>query len=291
MADMSIEEATARLRATFTARRSFLRGAVATGLMAAGAGLLPAIAGAQGPGPSTSTATPTSATTSTFVTTSPGTSPDSIQTILNVFRTAEQLAVTLYSNGIRNAVAGKLNITGQNLNNMKAALVEEQIHQLFFTAQGGQSLADTFSFPDGDATFTDVPTFVRNVQVLEGVFDSGFLAGVREFAQLGQPDLATISAQVAWVEGEHRVLARAIVNLAPPGNPDDNWSFAPVLVESVGTQPDLVSRSGYLSPRPGNSFKYMAIDFADPTLQLQAVVRSLIYGTPILRPLTPTPAQ
>lgn len=279
MANMSTEEATARLRTSFVVRRSFLRGAVATGLMVAGASLLPAAAGAQGGG------------TSTFVTTNPGTSPDSVQTILSVFRTAEQLAVTLYTNGIRNAVAGKLNITGQNLNNMKAALIEEQLHQEFFAAQGGQSLANTFSFPDGDATFTDVPTFVRNVQVLEGVFDSAFLAGVREFAQLGQPDLATIAAQVAWVEGEHRVLARAIVNLAPPGDPDDNWVFAPVLVESVGTAPDLVSRSGYMSPRPGNTFTYQAIDFADPALQLQAVTPNIVFTTPILRPVTPIPGQ
>ncbi len=178
---------------------------------------------------------------------------DSIVSILTVARTAEQLAVTFYSNGITNA--DKLGISGDNLDYLKAALVEEQIHQQFFAANGGQSLATTFSFPQGAQTFTDLKTFIATQQQLEGVFDSAFLAAVSEFAQLGRPDLAQISAQVACIEAEHRALGRSIGSLSPA----DNWAFTPVLIGSVGDAPTLVTKAGYLSPTSGNSYTYKEV--------------------------------
>ena len=181
---------------------------------------------------------------------SSGNASDSIVSILTVARTAEQLAVTFYSNGVNNA--SKLGITGDNLVYLKAALVEEQIHQLFFTANGGQSLASTFSFPKGASTFTDLNTFISTQQQLEGVFDSAFLAAIMEFAQLGRPDLAQIAGQVACIEAEHRALGRTIGGLSPA----DNWAFTPVLVTSVGAAPTLVTQAGYLSPTSGNSYAY-----------------------------------
>jgi ferritin-like protein len=182
-----------------------------------------------------------------------GDASDSIVSILTVARTAEQLAVTFYSNGIANA--SKLGITGDNLVYLKAALVEEQIHQQFFAANGGQSLATTFSFPKGAATFTDLTTFISTQQQLEGVFDSAFLAAIMEFAQLGRPDLAQIAGQVACIEAEHRALGRSIGNLSPA----DNWAFTPVLVTSVGAAPTLVQQAGYLSPTTGNSYTYQEV--------------------------------
>ena len=178
---------------------------------------------------------------------------DSIVDILTVARTAEQLAVTFYTNGIANA--DKLGITGDNLAYLKAALVEEQIHQQFFTANGGKSLADTFSFPQGPSTFTDLKTFIATQQQLEGVFDSAFLAAIMEFAQLGRPDLAQIAGQIATVESEHRALGRVIGGLVPA----DNWAFTPVLVTSVGAAPALVQKAGYLSPMSGNSYMYQQV--------------------------------
>ena len=182
----------------------------------------------------------------------------SAATILTVARTAEQLAVTFYSNGIANA--DKLNITGDNLEYLKAALVEEQIHQQFFTAAGGKSLADTFSFPQGPATFTDLKTFIATQQQLEGVFDSAFLAAIAEFAVLGRPDLAQISGQIATIESEHRALGRAIGGLVPA----DNWAFTPVFLAAVGDAPALVQKAGYLSPVSGNSYMYKEVSIDDP---------------------------
>jgi len=182
----------------------------------------------------------------------------SIKAIFTVARTAEQLAVTFYTNGIANAAA--LGLTAVQKGQLQAALVEEQLHQILFTSQGGDSLADTFSFPQGTKTFTDLQTFIATQQMLEGVFDSAFLAAVREFAELGQPVLAQIASQIAAVESEHRVLGRAIAGLEPA----DNWTYAPVLISFVADAPAAVAAAGFLSPVPGNSYKYTPVDTSTP---------------------------
>ena len=97
-------------------RRSLLKGTVAgaTGLVVAGTGSgLLSTAYANG-------------------------SPDSIKTILSVARTAEQLAVTFYSHAVQNA--DKLGLYGKNLEDVRAILIGEQIHQQFFASMGGSPL-------------------------------------------------------------------------------------------------------------------------------------------------------
>jgi len=180
--------------------------------------------------------------------------PTKIKAIFTIARTAEQLAVTFYSHGLRNA--NQLGFNPEQRNQIHAALVEEQIHQQFFTANGGDSLADTFSFPHGDETFENRRLFIETQQQLEGVFDSAFLAAVREFAEMGEARLAQIAAQISCVESEHRVLGRDIGNLEPA----DNWTYAPVLIAYVADAPQLVKDAGYLNPRRGNSYKYQAVD-------------------------------
>ncbi len=220
---------------------------------------------------------------------------------LEIFRIAaiaEQLAVTFYSNGVANA--GALGLDGVDLAIIKAAGIEEQIHQQFFTAVIGLLTGEdapatvgptTFSFPFPN-TFTDLTTFLATQQALEGVFDSAFLAAIRELSRQGQPRAAQIAGQVAVIESEHRALGRAIaarngiaalpnpvgaliegrLNPRPsnpepnpvPTTPPNNWAFAPVFLESVGDAPALVQRAGFLSPVPGNSFAYSPIDFTSP---------------------------
>ena len=241
-------KATAQLIASLPqSRRSLLKGAAMTvgGLAVAGAGVL------YGTKLTHASALAPAAPNSPAL--SRNKQLDSIVSILTVARTAEQLAVTFYTNGINNAT--KLGLSGDNLDYLKAALVEEQIHQQFFAANGGQSLAETFSFPQGAQTFTDLKTFITTQQQLEGVFDSAFLAAVAEFAQLGRPDLAQIAAQVACIEAEHRALGRSIGSLSPA----DNWAFTPVLVASVGAAPALVKSAGYLSPTSGNTYTYQEV--------------------------------
>lgn len=248
--EMFSQPETIKLLESFTARRTrraMLKGtsAVVGGGIAAvvSAGLLPASAH------SWSNISSSSATV------------DSIKSILTVARTAEQLAITFYSNGVKNADA--LGLTGDNLENIKAALVEEQIHQLFFTAGGGESLADTFSFPEGAKTFTDLQTFIATQQILEGVFDSAFLAAIFEFAQMGRPDLAQVSGQIACIEAEHRALGRGIAGLIPA----DNWAFTPILVATVGDAPALVKKAGFLSPTADNTYTYQQVSIDDPGVE------------------------
>jgi len=211
-------------------RRTFLAGSAVAGLTLAGVPLLEApLVSAAG-------------------------DPAKIKAIFTVARTAEQLAVTFYSNGLANADALGLGPEAQG--QIQAALVEEQIHQQFFTAQGGDSLADTFSFPNGAKTFSDLGTFIATQQQLEGVFDSAFLAAIREFAEMGEPRLAQIAGQIACIESEHRALGRDIGGL----DPADNWVYAPVLVSFVADAPKLVKDAGYLSPVAGNTYKYVPVD-------------------------------
>jgi hypothetical protein len=257
--EVSLEVATNQLLATFAARksrRSLIKGAVAgaTGLAVVGATALPASAMQVGKGVQNALQENLLGTRAKTLS---ARDQDTIVSILTVARTAEQLAVTFYSNGVNNA--SQLGLSGANLEYIKAALVEEQIHQLFFTANGGQSLATTFSFPNGSKTFTDLATFISTQQQLEGVFDSAFLAAVKEFADMGRSDLAQIAAQVACIEAEHRALGRDIGGLIPA----DNWAFTPVEIATVGDAPALVTQAGYLSPTTGNSYTYQQVSTSD----------------------------
>lgn len=236
--ELTPEIATARLMHSFSAprsRRALLKGAA---IGAAGAGLA---AGAGSLFLSKQVA---------HAAADSGGCIDSVTTILSVAATAERLAVTFYSNGQKHA--GKLGLYGAAKEAIDAALIEEQIHELFFVANGGKPLASTFSFPHGEATFEDLSVFIATQQQLEGVFDSAFLAAIKEFAEQGLSGLAQIAGQIACVESEHRALGRFIGGLTPA----DNWAYAPVLVPSVGAAPGIVKDAGYLSPRPGNSYSY-----------------------------------
>lgn len=265
MSNISKETATEQLVASFArarSRRSLLKGAVAaTGAVAGALSALPALAKVTGSKDlyDSSNLTSRAGAGSAFKFNKPAV--DTPATILTVARTAEQLAVTFYSNGIANA--SQLGVSGNNLNDLKSFLVEEQIHQQFFAANGGSSLAETFSFPHGAQTFTDLNTFIATQQQLEGVFDSAFLAAVLEFAQMGRPDLAQLSAQIAMVEEAHRVLGRRLGSL----NPSENEVFAPALLATVGDAPALVQKAGYLSPTSGNSYTYHEVSTSFSGLQ------------------------
>lgn len=179
---------------------------------------------------------------------------DTIVQILSVAATAEELAVTMYSNAIANASA--LGIKGVNLSYLKAAVVEEQIHHDFLVAAGGTSLTSTFSFPNGAQTFTNIQTFITTLDQLETAFEAAYLAGVKEFALYNQPILAQIAASIAIIEGEHRTLGISIPSTVPVPN---NRAFAPALLDSVGEAVTVLAGEGYLSPVSGNTYTYQAV--------------------------------
>lgn len=269
MDDKAQESATRNLLASFGVRRSrasLFKGAAAAGAAVAGLTMLPGVAGAAG-------RTRAAGTESD--------ADDSIKTIFTVARTAERLAITFYTNGVRNAQ--QLGLRGAELAQIKAALIEEQIHELFFAANGGVPLASTFSFPHAGETFKNRQLFIATQQQLEGAFDSAFIAAVEEFALLGQPVLARIACQIAMIESEHRALGRDIGNLEPA----DNWAFAPKLVEAVGDAPAVLADAGYLSPKGDNSYAYAQVMFNDQNndpLGLYAVGQTVMYQAPFAAP-------
>jgi hypothetical protein len=186
---------------------------------------------------------------------------DKLQQILDIAVTAEQLAVTTYSNGLANAWA--LGVKGDNLHYLHAALVEEQIHEFFFESLGGVALTSTFSYPNGAATFSNLATFIDTQQMLEGSLDSAFLAGVIEAAQAGEFRLAQILAQIACIEAEHRVLGRTIMGYQPA----DNYAYTPVLVKRVKDTPSVLLDAGYLSPTFSNIYTYEPVSTNFPDIE------------------------
>ncbi len=278
MDQVSQNRATENLLQSLGARRSrlsLLKGALGAGVAIGGASLLHSL-----PAQAATTTNPVAATP-----------VDAIGAILTIARTAEQLAVTFYSNGIASATAGRLNITGVQLDSIKAAAIEEQIHHDFFAAAGGNTLASSFSFPDGGATFTDLRSFISTQQALEGVFDSAFIAAVYEFAQAGRPDLAQIAAEIAMVESEHRALGRNIAAEAMLINYDgkyfgvpDNWAYGQLAFASVGDAPAIVKAAGFLGPNA--YYTYQPIQYlTDPiysTVNSQIVSRTPVTSNQLL---------
>ncbi len=245
----TLEQAATRLFASFDARksrRSLLKGAAvagAAGITAVGAGALflsrGSVAHASG-----------------------GEGPeDSIVQILSVAATAEELAVTFYSNAIANANA--LGISGVNLAYLHAAVVEEQLHHDFLVAAGGTPLTSTFSFPSGGETFTNISTFISTLDQLETAFEQAYCAAVLEFAEYGQPRLAQIAAQIGMIEGEHRSLGISIPSTVFVPN---NHAYVPPPFESLGDAAEALVALGYLSPKSGNSYAYQAVSTVYPSV-------------------------
>lgn len=228
-------------------------------------------------------------------------------TIFTVAQSAEQLAITLYRNAVMNA--DKLGFSPQELNYFKAAGIEEQIHHEFFASITGvpvQQSATLFSFPHGEDTFENLAYFITAQQQLEGVFDSAFLAAVRELSHQNAHRAAQIAAQIATIESEHRVLgvqvaqAHGITSLpnthdslpdsdpnasdkAPtvPTDPPDILAFTPVFVNDVPDAVGLAKQAGYLSPVSGNEFAYEPIDFKSSTYS--AVAQRIQFTLPYIQ--------
>ncbi|MDQ2886236.1 MAG: ferritin-like domain-containing protein [Chloroflexota bacterium] len=176
-----------------------------------------------------------------------------VQTILNVAITAEQLAVTFYTQAL--AHADRIGFGEAARLDIAAALVEEQIHEQFLAKQKAKALTSKFSFPFGRQTFERMDAFIKVQQQLETLFVAAYIASAREFAVLKRPDLVQIAMQIGTVEAEHRALGRAIGGLRPA----DNHAFSPALVKNVGDAAAILKKDGYLTPKPGNMFEFKPV--------------------------------
>jgi len=152
--------------------------------------------------------------------------------------------------------AHKLAISGQNLDYLTAAVVEEQYHLNLLVKAGGKPVTGKFSFPHGEATFEHQDKFINTLDQLETAFESAYIAAIRDFALLGLPDYAVLSAQILTIEAEHRALGRSISSSIPAAN---NWAFTPVYVKSVADAAKVLGAEGYLTPKDKNSYTYAPV--------------------------------
>jgi hypothetical protein len=131
---------------------------------------------------------------------------ETIADILNVAATAEALGITFYYQGIQSGFFQQLNQPQQWY--LQAALDEERNHLGFLQSKGALPSTTQFFFPD--SAFTDRTVFLSVLDALENLFIGAYLAATRRFAELGQPLLAEIAAQIMGVEAEHRILGRLV---------------------------------------------------------------------------------
>jgi len=249
--------------------------------------------------------------------------PDDVTPAVKIFQIAtiaEQIAVTLYENAV--AAASTIGFSDVELQIVKAAGIEEQIHHDFFLAvlqllgqhPGSTIGPTTFAYPAD--TFRTVAGFVETQQMLEGVFDSAFLSAIRELSQQGMHRAAQIAGQIAVIESEHRALGRQIAvnhgitsiprpfQIPLPSNPTqvfnlpqsnpvpdpvptipaDDWAFAPVFVEAVKHAPQLIAAFGFFGKNPVKR-TYTPIDFTSPTYS--AVNAKVFFREPIINLGTP----
>ncbi|GCF10455.1 hypothetical protein KDI_40190 [Dictyobacter arantiisoli] len=173
-----------------------------------------------------------------------------IRNILNIAATAETLAVVFYTEAWLHA--DRLGLRATSRLDIRAALIEEQMHLKFLQRQGAKALTNKFSFPFGIQTFENIELFLRVQQQLEAAFVAAYLAAVKEFAQWGRADLAQMAGQIAAIEAEHRVIGR-VIGAQFPAN---NEAFAPLLLKAVADAPTFLKNAGYLTPMNGNSFLF-----------------------------------
>jgi hypothetical protein len=176
-----------------------------------------------------------------------------IKNILNVAITAEQLAVTFYTQAF--AHSNRLGFGEAARLDIAATLVEEQIHEQFLAKQKAKALTNKFSFPFGRQTFEKLELFIKVQLQLETLFVAAYIAAAREFAILKRPDLVQIAVQIGTVESEHRIIGRAIGGLRPA----NNHAFSPALLNRVGDAVNILKKDGFLTPKPGNTFEFKPV--------------------------------
>lgn len=136
---------------------------------------------------------------------------DDPQTILNLAATAESYAITHYYTALQNADA--LELTADEITNLRTFLDSEYQHLLFLQANGAMALASEFFTPIN--LYNDRALFVTITDTAESWFVAAYLAATRRFAELGNPLLAATTAQVMGVEAEHQALIRQMGGLVP----------------------------------------------------------------------------
>jgi hypothetical protein len=105
---------------------------------------------------------------------------------------------------------------------LQAALDAESKHAAMLAQAGATSPHTQFYFPHATftqmGTSTDAQTFLGVLDHLETAAVGAYIAAVHALASLGHVDLAGLTARIAGVEAEHRMLGRLIADLTPANN-------------------------------------------------------------------------
>jgi len=176
----------------------------------------------------------------------------------SILATGEALFVTFYDQAVIHHQ--QLGFHGAALNALEAIRTEEEIHLQFAVANGGVPATTQFSFPHGSQTFKNRRLFLETQQLGEELTNGALLAWIKDMASMGKPRLAQIGGQLMQVEGGHRVVGRVLQG----AEPFDNWGFGPVTLSHFSQVPAAVMAAGFLSPKPGNDFKFHPVSPAFP---------------------------
>ncbi len=135
---------------------------------------------------------------------------DDIQTIINLAATAETFACTHYYAVL---TSSQIELSPSEVSILKGFLDAELQHLEFLNSNGAQTLVTEFYAPQN--VYNDRVQFAAITEQAEFAFIGAYMAAVRRIAELGNPLLATVAAQVAAVEQEHLALVRQIGGLRP----------------------------------------------------------------------------
>jgi Ferritin-like domain len=201
-----------------SSRGTFLKGAVAAGVGAA-------LAGAR-----TSLASDASAAE---------TCPDTVPSILATLLLTERLATTFYYTGLtapgvmRNSGLGGSSTNAldpglppngnpSHVRYLQAALDAESKHAALLAQAGATSPYTQFYFPRPTFTqmgsSTDPHSFLGVLDQLETAAVGVYIAAVGALARLGRVELVGLTAGIAGIEAEHRMLGRLLAGLTPSNN-------------------------------------------------------------------------
>src|SRR5919202_3037969 len=201
-----------------SSRGTFLRGAVAAGVSTALAGASVTLA------PDASAAE---------------TCPDTVPNILATLLLTERLATTFYYTALTSpGVMGDSRLGGSSTDALdpglppdgnpphvrclQAALDAESKHAAMLAQAGATSPHTQFYFPRATftqlGTSTDAQTFLGVLDHLETVAVGAYIAAAHALASPRHVELASLTARIAGVEAEHRMLGRLLAGLKPANN-------------------------------------------------------------------------
>lgn len=168
-----------------------------------------------------------------------GATEETVQAIINMALTLERLAVTFYYTALTTPTLmhdARLGGSSADPNNpglppngdpsnvryLQAAVDAEVKHADALVNAGAVSPYRRFYFPatafSGMGTLADARTFLGVLDTLETAFVRAYTTAVGQFLRLGRFDLATVAAQLAGVEAEHRATGRLIAAVLPANN-------------------------------------------------------------------------